>query len=139
MSPIIFLIIRIISVGCIYVFLGLIIYFLWKDLNRSFPKKSADLTVKIHLKSIPDNKVFIIHTYEAYIGRDDIAQIQIDDDSVSNLHARIFQKDSKWWIEDLHSTNGTFLNEERLKTAANIFPNDSITCGSSTLNILTMK
>jgi pSer/pThr/pTyr-binding forkhead associated (FHA) protein len=40
---------------------------------------------------------------------------------------------SQWWIQDLQSTNGTLLNDEKLKSATVIVSGDEIVCGQSVL------
>src|ERR671915_369071 len=57
----------------------------------------------------------------AVLGRADTVEIQVDDQFASAAHARIFQRDGFMYIEDMGSTNGTYLNgrqvgqPERLK------------------------
>jgi len=46
------------------------------------------------------------------IGRTDRSDIVIDDSSVSREHASIERKDGRFILEDLKSTNGTFINGE---------------------------
>lgn len=48
------------------------------------------------------------------IGRSPACTIVLDDSYASSQHARIYQSDGTWWIEDLRSTNGTFVNGERV-------------------------
>lgn len=49
------------------------------------------------------------------VGRDaDKADWSWDDDSISQLHARFSNKDGSWWLEDLNSEDGTYLNQEEL-------------------------
>ena len=38
-------------------------------------------------------------------------------DSISRIHAQIMREDDRLWVEDLNSTNGTYLNERRLESA----------------------
>ena len=59
-------------------------------------------------------------------GRD--ADIRIDRDTVSNLHARIDREGDTYYIEDLNSTNGTFVNDEPLayKERRKLESNDSV-------------
>ena len=45
-----------------------------------------------------------------YIGRDKGSDIVLSDPDVSRRHARLIVKDGKYWIEDLQSTHGVFLN-----------------------------
>ena len=50
------------------------------------------------------------------LGRAPDSTIVLDDDYVSGRHARFFEKDGQWLVEDLGSTNGTYL--ERAKVTA---------------------
>jgi len=48
------------------------------------------------------------------LGRNPECTLVLDDDFASGRHARIFRRDDCWFVEDLGSTNGTFLGSERL-------------------------
>ncbi len=78
------------------------------------------------LKTIETDKEVIT------IGRNVKNDIQIDNLSVSKQHARIVKRQGKYFIEDMKSTNGTYLNEKKIakKKLAN---NDVITIGKHTL------
>lgn len=54
---------------------------------------------------------------EQTIGRDMGNSARIDSKKISRHHARIYPKDREWVIEDLKSTNGVFVNDERIKEA----------------------
>ena len=50
------------------------------------------------------------------VGRDSEAGFVVSRSSVSRQHARLYMDDGgTWWVEDLNSTNGTFVNEARIK------------------------
>ena len=50
------------------------------------------------------------------VGRDSEAGFVVSRSSVSRQHARLYIDDTgNWWVEDLNSTNGTFVNESRIK------------------------
>ncbi|MGB3211123.1 MAG: FHA domain-containing protein [Desulforhopalus sp.] len=51
---------------------------------------------------------------EITIGRNAKNDIQIDNLAVSNFHARVLYRDGQYSIEDLNSTNGTYINEKRI-------------------------
>jgi len=59
---------------------------------------------------------FEITPKSLFIGRDTDNDIQVQDPSVSRKHAKVFQKDSKVFIEDLRSQNGTWIDGAALKS-----------------------
>jgi pSer/pThr/pTyr-binding forkhead associated (FHA) protein len=65
------------------------------------------------------------------LGRGDRAEIRLDDPFASSSHARIYEQGNIVVIEDLHSTNGTYLNEELLQTARPLHPGDRVRIGDS--------
>jgi pSer/pThr/pTyr-binding forkhead associated (FHA) protein len=48
------------------------------------------------------------------LGRNPECTLVLDDDFASGRHARIFRRDEGWFVEDLRSTNGTFLGSSKL-------------------------
>ena len=64
------------------------------------------------------------------IGRGKKCDISIPDRYMSTKNSRIFKSSGKFYIEDLDSTNGTFLNGEALKDkAVELLDGDKITIG----------
>jgi hypothetical protein len=49
------------------------------------------------------------------IGRAPDSTVVLDDDYASNKHARVYPINGEWMVEDLGSTNGTYLDRERLQ------------------------
>jgi len=136
MSAVIILILRVFAALSLYAFLGFIILILWKDLKETGEKTGSSLQTSITIKDISGDDIQDFRDNEIFIGRDALAQIRFQhDEAVSNIHARIFRKEEIWWIEDLQSTNGTFLNEDPIKTPAIIVSGDRITCGKTTIEI----
>jgi pSer/pThr/pTyr-binding forkhead associated (FHA) protein len=78
------------------------------------------------LKTIETDKEVIT------IGRNVKCDIQIDNLSVSKQHARIVKHQGKYFIEDMKSTNGTYLNEKKI-AKDKLTNNDVITIGKHTL------
>jgi len=50
------------------------------------------------------------------LGRGSDAAIRLDDDYVSSRHARIATNGEQWFVEDMGSTNGTYLGHDRVTT-----------------------
>lgn len=48
------------------------------------------------------------------IGRDDNCELQILSLGISRKHAEVYFEKGRWWLKDLHSANGTFLNGEKI-------------------------
>ena len=67
-----------------------------------------------------------------YIGRDSSNDIQINKDFVSKKHARITLQNNRYWLEDLKSLNGTYLNNKMLKKPTALTEDASITVGGVT-------
>lgn len=67
------------------------------------------------------------------IGRSGAAGLSIADQFVSHMHARILRRGAYYFVEDLGSTNGTFLNERRIERDAQLKVRDSLRIGQTTL------
>jgi FHA domain len=67
----------------------------------------------------------------ATLGRADSSEIPIDDPFASSAHARVFPRGEFMYIEDMGSTNGTYLNGRQLKTAERLKPADRVRIGDS--------
>jgi FHA domain-containing protein len=65
------------------------------------------------------------------LGRGDRAEIHLEDPFASARHARIYEQGNIVVIEDLGSTNGTYLNEELLETPRPLHPGDRVRIGDS--------
>ena len=67
------------------------------------------------------------------VGRADACQIKLSDTYVSSFHARIFSRDGQWYVEDLGSTNGTYMNQRRVTSPVEVRAGDRIRVGKTTL------
>jgi len=67
-------------------------------------------------------------------GRADACQLRLSDTYASSFHARIYNSDGAWFIEDLGSTNGTYLNQRRITAPAEVRAGDKVRIGKTTLD-----
>jgi len=67
----------------------------------------------------------------ATLGRSDHAEVRVDDPFASSAHARIFPRGDFMLVEDMGSTNGTYLNGRQLRGAERLKVADVIRIGDS--------
>ena len=77
---------------------------------------------------------FPIHT-PFRIGRKIGLDLQLHCASVSAVHAEIFEENGQLWVRDLDSTNGTFVNGNRIRHKTRLVENDTIQFGTSVFHI----
>lgn len=69
------------------------------------------------------------------LGRAQEATIVLEDDYASGRHARLFPQGTRWFIEDLGSTNGTFLGEAQLTRAQPVELGQKIRIGKTVMEL----
>jgi pSer/pThr/pTyr-binding forkhead associated (FHA) protein len=70
------------------------------------------------------------------IGRSEQCQVRVEGDTyVSTVHARIFARDGSYMVEDLGSTNGTYLNRRRITAPAELQRGDLVKVGKTVLEM----
>jgi pSer/pThr/pTyr-binding forkhead associated (FHA) protein len=72
---------------------------------------------------------------ELTVGRAAGCQVALEDNYVSQLHARVFTRDGTVWVEDLGSTNGTYLNDQRVSSPLAVRRGDQLKVGSTVLEL----
>jgi len=71
------------------------------------------------------------------VGRDSEAGLVVSRSSVSRQHARLFAaQDGSWWVEDMNSTNGTFVNETRVTRGTQLADSDQVRFGDAIYKFL---
>jgi len=69
------------------------------------------------------------------VGRAPECEIRLDDTYASQQHARLFARNNSWFVEDLGSTNGTFVNEQKLAAPAMLQPGDKVRVGQTIMEL----
>lgn len=93
-----------------------------------------------HLKVVepPERRgrTFELAAGEITIGRAPGCHVALTDDAyVSQLHARVFARDGRFFIEDLGSTNGTFLNRKKVTGPVALRRGDRVQVGRTVLEV----
>ncbi len=134
MSGPVVLVLRLLLVVCLYGFFIAAFISLWRDINqqgailasRKVPPISLTIT---HSGSASQVRHFL--QPEITIGRDPGCECPVNDDAVSARHARLSFHHKQWWLEDLNSTNGTLLNQEKLDMPTVVISEDEFKCGET--------
>jgi pSer/pThr/pTyr-binding forkhead associated (FHA) protein len=69
------------------------------------------------------------------IGRGNDAAIRLDDDYVSTRHARIASSGDQWFVEDLGSTNGTYIGSARITQPTTLTLGTQVRIGKTILEL----
>ena len=93
----------------------------------------ADRAPRLVVERAPGHDSGMIYDLDGdlLLGRGDRVDIRLDDPFASSRHARIYEQGNIVVIEDLGSTNGTYLNEELLETPRPLHPGDRVRIGDS--------
>ncbi|MFC7375319.1 FHA domain-containing protein [Brachybacterium sp. GCM10030267] len=69
------------------------------------------------------------------IGRAPECTLVLDDDYASNRHARVFQREGEWMVEDLGSTNGTLVSGRRIEGSVPFRPGAQVRIGRTEIEL----
>ena len=72
---------------------------------------------------------------ELIVGRAEKCHVILDDSYVSQMHARIFAADDAYMLEDLGSTNGTYLNRQKVTSPTEVQRGDRVKIGRTVLEM----
>lgn len=88
----------------------------------------------LHVLQGPDRgKKFELPAHEPQLIGRSTESLPITDTTVSRRHAELTPDEGKWYLRDLHSANGTFVNGQRITQRVQLEPGDQIRCGSTLL------
>lgn len=123
-----------------YIFVFTIFYFVYNIIRMIYldieVSENLDQESASYLKLINRKEEFSFKLNEAYylsantsIGREDSNDIVIKDNFISKKHAHIIKDQDLYFIEDLGSANGTYLNGQRIEDAIELKDKDMIDIG----------
>ncbi len=127
------LIIRVLLVLLLYLFVAQLLVLLRRDLFLAAQSGRARLVVL----DAPDAAVAPGAAFEVLsgdrIGRSPTVEVSLGDGYASAEHARLVLRGSTWQIEDLGSTNGTFVNGNRVRRVQRLRSGDTVQIGRTIL------
>ncbi len=130
MSATILLVLRILIGVVLYLFLGIALWTFWQDLRKR-GRALVELRIPaLTLEAEGENDQSWRYTQpQVLIGRDLACECRIDDTTISARHARLSYHHGQWWVEDLHSRNGTLLNQQPVVEQVVLTSEDFLQCG----------
>jgi pSer/pThr/pTyr-binding forkhead associated (FHA) protein len=136
-GPIVF-VLRLLVTVSLYAFLVWAFTNLWRDIKLQSALLAARKVPPISLTLSMAGQVAHIRRFiqaEVTIGRDPTCECPVDDEAISARHARLTYHHNQWWLEDLDSTNGTLLNQEKLSIPTVVISGDELRCGGTILTV----
>jgi FHA domain len=131
-------ILRLLFLAGLYAFLWAVVRVLLRDLRAAAREPGAELGRLVVVAS-PSGEPAVGSGFAldavTTLGRDVNATILLDDEFVSGLHAALTYRGRTWYIEDLGSTNGTFVNGSRVDDLAPVAFGDELQLGNVRLRL----
>jgi pSer/pThr/pTyr-binding forkhead associated (FHA) protein len=139
-AVIVIFILRILLAALLFGFLFWAMAAIWRDLRAQGQFISAPVIPNLSLTRLDSNEEDdhapeVFSGPEVVVGRSVASDYPVADETVSARHARLSFHHNHWWVEDFRSTNGTFLNDERVSVPTVIVAGDELRVGQVSLLI----
>ena len=102
------------------------------------PRRSRDLAGPTRLvvtEGALRGTILPLGSSSVLVGRSPSCTLVLDDDYSSSRHARLFQQGDQWFVEDLGSTNGTFVGDHRVESPTPVPTGTPVRVGRSVLEL----
>ncbi|WP_287153699.1 FHA domain-containing protein [Candidatus Solincola tengchongensis] len=140
MPEIVYVSLRYLFLALLYLFLAFVVRAVYRELRPAPPRLPARETSRTRRKGRRAALVLLSGegrrtrkeweiVEELVIGRAPECSICLEDEFVSNLHARIYTLQDHYYVEDLGSTNGTYVNGRRINYPIELRVGDRIKVG----------
>jgi hypothetical protein len=142
-------VLKLLLLALLYLFFFRVLRAVWAELTArpvlvaapaapSSPRVAAAAKAQLRLKVVEGDtkgKAYDLGD-ELTVGRAAGCQVALADDTfVSQLHARLFRKDGRYFVEDLGSTNGTFLNRKQVSAPVALRRGDRLQVGKTVFEV----
>lgn len=136
------LIFKVVIIGIVYIIILFALRIMYKDIKNGGSKKvprKKTFGLEVVQSGTNDNlregSVIPIGR-EVTLGRRDDNSIVLKESYVSGHHARIYLRNTDYVLEDLNSTNGTLLNDEKVERKTYVRVGDEIKIGSAVFKVI---
>ena len=131
------LIIRLALLVILYLFLWAIVSAVWRDIRRAPERTPASYAMtgmpRLHVVDPAGSALRMGEVVDLQpmttIGRSATNTLVVQDETLSSRHAALEYRDGRWWLHDLDSTNGTYVNRRRLAGTTELRPGDMLHTG----------
>lgn len=103
--------------------------------SLSSPLNTARVSRVLIVDGPQKGKVIPLATAGITFGRSQDCDFQLQDNFASGKHLRIFLQNGCWYAQDLHSTNGSFVNGDRIEVSAPLEMGTQIRIGQTTMEL----
>ncbi|NOX31484.1 MAG: FHA domain-containing protein [Actinobacteria bacterium] len=144
MSPALLRLLTLCVLALVYLFFMRVVQAVWTEVRppraarqpRAPRRKPASRVGRVVILA-PEEHAGRVHQIadEVNIGRAAGCEITIDDSYASQIHARIFRRDGGVFVEDLGSTNGSYLNREKVNRPTAVNPGDRLQIGATVFEV----
>jgi hypothetical protein len=131
-------VLRLLFLAGLYAFLWAVVRVLLRDLRAAAREPGSELGRLVVVASpAGEPAVGTAFSLDAVttLGRDVNATILLDDEFVSGIHAVLTYRGRTWYVEDLGSTNGTFVNGSQVDGVAAVSFGDELQLGTVRLRL----
>lgn len=138
---IVLFLLRLLSAAVLIAFVGVAMWYMARDMRLTAASLQAQARPQGVLTVI-GTEVVGLYVGQQFpllpvtgIGRNPSNTIVLEDEYTSGEHVLISLRNSRWWVEDLNSRNGTLLNGQALTDTAVVSSGDIVTIGSTILKL----
>ncbi|ADY56627.1 FHA domain containing protein [Syntrophobotulus glycolicus DSM 8271] len=98
-------------------------------INENSRKSAGGLEI---IKGNEEGRIYCLEQDIVTVGRQGDCDVEIKDEEMSRKHFRLYQESSRWFIQDLGSTNGTYVNKLKVDKYM-LHPGDKIRAGQTVM------
>ena len=103
--------------------------------TRRATRKAAPIQLAVVEPAAQQGRTFPLGQ-EVTVGRAAGCQVTLDDTYASQIHARLFARDGQLFVEDLGSTNGTYLNRKKVQGPIVMQRGDKLQVGNTVMELV---